>query len=342
MFVGQSVRGASHVRSNTPNQDALLPQSTQAPFSITHLVISDGHGSAMNFRSDRGSDFGVKAADQQIQAFIAKTREYKNSREVERELRPGLAAPIVARWKQLVHEDLARDPFRDGELNTLEAKKGSGAIKQVQTEPTLAYGATLLIALVTSQALALLQLGDGDIVLISKEGSFHQPIHDERLLANETFSLCSDDAESLFLVKALPTSELPALVLLSSDGYSNSFQDRDGFCQAATDFYAIGREYGLDYIQQNLGHWLEETSTKGSGDDITVGMLCRSDILRLDGKRAQTTDQTLMTSQKKQSADDHALLQELLIRPPSVLLLSSTVIVLVMVLLILIFRGARP
>ena len=53
--IGESVRGAAHLRSGLVNQDAFhwLPASGVGPPLI--LVISDGHGSAKYFRSHIGS-----------------------------------------------------------------------------------------------------------------------------------------------------------------------------------------------------------------------------------------------------------------------------------------------
>ncbi|MFM7713741.1 MAG: protein phosphatase 2C domain-containing protein, partial [Microcystis sp.] len=55
--IGESVKGASHVRSGLPNQDAIrwFPESGIGLPLI--LAVSDGHGSAKSFRSDRGSRF---------------------------------------------------------------------------------------------------------------------------------------------------------------------------------------------------------------------------------------------------------------------------------------------
>ena len=58
----ETVKGASHDRQNLPNQDHgkfYQPNENRLPII---LAISDGHGSAKSFRSDRGSKFAVETA----------------------------------------------------------------------------------------------------------------------------------------------------------------------------------------------------------------------------------------------------------------------------------------
>ena len=73
-------------------------------------------------------------------------------------------------------------------------------------------------------------------------------------------------------------SELPALILVSTDGYANSFVDEAAFLQVGSDFLNVIRTDGLAEVQANLETWLSGASQAGSGDDITLGILCRTDI----------------------------------------------------------------
>ena len=72
------------------------------------------------------------------------------------------------------------------------------------------------------------------------------------------------------------TSDLPALVLLSTDGYANSFRDDGGFLQIGGDVLQILREDGIEGVERNLTSWLSEASELGSGDDITLCGLWRT------------------------------------------------------------------
>jgi hypothetical protein len=66
---------------------------------------------------------------------------------------------------------------------------------------------------------------------------------------------------------------LPDMILLSTDGYANSFQNDTGFLKAARDIWGMLRSEGRDYVQRHLEEWLNQTSEGGSGDDITVGLI---------------------------------------------------------------------
>ncbi len=66
----------------------------------------------------------------------------------------------------------------------------------------------------------------------------------------------------------------PALILVSTDGYANSFADDAGFLQVGSDLLNILRAQGLDEVTANLDGWPAEASEQGSGD-VTLGLLYR-------------------------------------------------------------------
>jgi hypothetical protein len=72
--------------------------------------------------------------------------------------------------------------------------------------------------------------------------------------------------------------QTPALILVSTDGYSNSFSNDHNFLKVGTDIWEIVRSEGLSEVDKNLKSWLKEVSEKGSGDDITMGIICRADM----------------------------------------------------------------
>ncbi len=142
-------------------------------------------------------------------------------------------------------------------------------------DPLRAYGATLLAALITPRYLLLLQLGDGDIFIVDSAGRVGRPPlpNDPRLIANQTTSLCGatawQDVRSYFQPL---TARPPALVMLATDGYSNSFADENGFYSAAADLLEAIRTQGSHQTRIQLPGWLRATSKAGSGDDISVGL----------------------------------------------------------------------
>ena len=78
----------------------------------------------------------------------------------------------------------------------------------------------------------------------------------------------------------------PALILAATDGYANSFRNEASFQQVARDLWAMVRDERLEPVQSNLENWLNEASRQGSGDDITVGVLCRENDERPGGNAA--------------------------------------------------------
>ncbi|HEV2763846.1 MAG TPA: protein phosphatase 2C domain-containing protein, partial [Pyrinomonadaceae bacterium] len=173
-------------------------------------------------------------------------------------------------------------PFTKEELEKVEKKDGPQALKLVACNPLLAYGATSLTVAVAESFALYLQLGDGEILNVSGAGEVARALpEDERLFANETTSLCTPDAEKNFRVRLQPfAGEPPALVVLSTDGYVNSFSDSAGFFKVGSDLLEMLRADGFDPINASLKGWLEEATRSGSGDDCTLGLICRMDALR--------------------------------------------------------------
>jgi hypothetical protein len=193
---------------------------------------------------------------------------------------------IVVRWQEKVKENYDRDPFTEAELAPLT----DGERRAALADGKLAYGTTVVATIVLPHCAIYLQLGDGDILVVSDDGD--EPARplpaDERSFANETASLCSPGAGSSgrrrpggdsgpwadFRVRVVPiATKPPALILLTTDGYANAFVNDAGFRKTATDILALGRTEGWDYVQHNLIDWLQEATKQGSGDDVTVALL---------------------------------------------------------------------
>jgi hypothetical protein len=168
---------------------------------------------------------------------------------------------LVRKWSEAVAEHLKSDPLSPDSL---------------EAESVVAYGATLLVVAVTERFVLYLQLGDGEILTVSESGEVVRPLaKDERLFGNETTSLCTPEAWRDFRVgfQSLAQSR-PALILLSTDGYPNSFRDEAGFMKVGSDILQMIRENGLASVKDHLEGWLRDSTRAGSGDDVTLGILC--------------------------------------------------------------------
>jgi hypothetical protein len=299
--IGETVPGASHIRSGTPNQDAIFYARESSRETPIVLSVADGHGSAKCFRSNRGSRFAVKKSVRLISDFLDERRGKFDTEEIE-SCKDYLTGEFVKRWREAVENDLKKEPFTDKEFEILIEKSGAEAKRLVEENPLLAYGTTSLTVAVENDFVIYMQLGDGDILNISAAGEIVRPLaEDPRLLANETTSLCLPKAEKdfRFLVQKISAAEAPAMILLSTDGYLNSFSSEAGFFQAGTDILTmLAAENGFYDVSDNLKAWLAEATEMGSGDDSTVAIIYRPAALKkpeksqMTGKSETTTVET--------------------------------------------------
>jgi hypothetical protein len=186
----------------------------------------------------------------------------------------------------------------------LEKKDGAGARKLVEENPLLAYGATSLTVAVEDSFILYLQLGDGEILIVSESGEVSKALpDDERLFANETTSLCLAGAERDFRSRLQQlTDTRPALLLVSTDGYVNSFSDDAGFMKVGSDLLEMMRAEGFDSVNASLKGWLEEATRAGSGDDTTVAVICRMDALAKAEAGSPAVEQPAGTSEEAKPA----------------------------------------
>ncbi|HWT00896.1 MAG TPA: PP2C family serine/threonine-protein phosphatase [Pyrinomonadaceae bacterium] len=305
--IGESVPGATHLRAGIPNQDAILQMRESGRGLPLVVSLSDGHGSDKCFRSHKGSRFAVRKGAQLVGEFLDDWRGRFDRVSMESELKNKVSRELVRRWREAVEQDLKSEPFSGAELETLEKKDGAGARKMVEDNPLLAYGATSLTVAVEETFILFLQLGDGEILTVAETGEVAKALPpDERLFANETTSLCLAGAENDFRcgVRQINDSR-PALILVSTDGYVNSFADDAGFLKVGTDLLEMMRAEGFDSINASLKGWLEEATRAGSGDDTTVCIICRMDALA----KAETEAATQAGTAQGENAEPAAAAQ---------------------------------
>jgi len=268
---GSTVRGATHKRKQKPNQDAIGWWSasngrirsrqvveTQLPVIV---AVADGHGGEVYARSARGAQLAVNCAIKLLSEVLTTLRTNPVSHSLlKREAEGRLARDLVQRWLAAVDQDLKREPAPG---STEEARR--------------LYGTTLLVAAVMDEFMLFVQIGDGDIRIVTAEGEVHAPFsHHNRMLGNETYSLCMKEAWKHALVHFQMIGQRPpALVLLATDGYSNSFSTAADFDRVGTDLLNVIHAEGVAKTAARLTQWLQATTEEGSGDDITLGVIYR-------------------------------------------------------------------
>ena len=289
--VGRSVRGASHERAGQPNQDAihwLAEPSTGLPLI---LAVADGHGSHRYFRSETGARLAVETGAQVIYDFLVSQAGVDNLSVIKRTAEEWLPKMLVRRWLEAVGEHTSAHPLSEDELKSLTMTRGAEDGEAAQSNMALAYGATVLIVGVTESFILYMQLGDGEMLTVSDQGEVSKPLPaDERLFANETTSLCAPDAWRDFRVCFQTLSHTsPAAILLATDGYPNSFRDETGFLQVGSDILEIIRTDGLDKVKDSMETWLMDSTRAGSGDDVTLGIICRTDVVASSSEQVSQT-----------------------------------------------------
>jgi serine/threonine protein phosphatase PrpC len=269
------IRGSSHQRSGLPNQDAVQCTVTPgAQGTVAVAVVSDGHGSPRHFRSQIGSSLAVSTVAATLQTFLRESVSSNGHVPFVPEQVHELERKIVSGWLAAVQSDLENTPFSEAELAKVEKEEGAEGRSAVESSPELAYGATLLAAAATDKVLLYLQLGDGEILSVSAQGTTTRPLPpDDRLIANQTTSLCQPEAWKDFRSSWVTAGALPSLVLLSTDGYANSFRSDEDFLKIGQDYLEIIREQGISSLAEELPAILTEATQQGSGDDITLAIL---------------------------------------------------------------------
>ena len=267
-----TVIGASHIKNGTVCQDC--SQSCEKT-ECRLVVVCDGHGGADYFRSDRGSKLAAVVFmdcmenPDLIAALSAAAAEKQRQSRMEQ-----LIKSIIARWNSLVEQDMRQHPFDEDELSGVseKARRRYEAGKRLQA----AYGTTLIGAVLAENFWLGLQIGDGKCVAVSETGEFTQPIPwDEECFLNVTTSLCDENAAKEF--RFCFSRTLPAAVFIGSDGIDDCFAGDERLY----DFYRVTLKSFAETDEETaivqLKEYLPTLSEKGSGDDMSVGIIVNTD-----------------------------------------------------------------
>jgi hypothetical protein len=177
-----------------------------------------------------------------------------------------LVPAVISRWREAVLADVKRDPFTEAEQ--MHRYEGDDA--------TIAYGSTLLLAMVLDGWLILAQIGDGDVVGVRGDGRAIEPVpEDPQLDGLVTTSLCGSDPRSDFRVAAVDTEQnrLHAL-LLATDGYGNAQVVENWPTAFSEDLSLMLKDRDANWLAGALPAWAARcASSDGSADDTTVALL---------------------------------------------------------------------
>jgi len=278
-----TVRGTWHEKTGQKNQDAVRLKIRHGQTGFLVMAVSDGHGSARSFRSDRGAALAVECALRLGEKFAVRFGHDAPISLVRGQMRRKWWHYLLADWRKAVRADILAHPFSPLDFAAFpEPPPDTTPGREWPFGAYLAYGATLLFVMATRHYTIYAQIGDGDILAVSTDGTVSRPLarHHE-FFANQSASLCTHGAIREFQVSVVPARrDPPAAILLSSDGYANCFGSDDGFFKVGSDLLAYAREQGPGFISSQIDGWLRESSREGSGDDITLALAFRKSELR--------------------------------------------------------------
>jgi serine/threonine protein phosphatase PrpC len=259
---GSSVRGASHVRRDMPNQDALALAPAAANGTPTLdaeafiAAVADGHGAAAYHLSEVGAHLAVNCAVEALRRFVGGGGG------------EGIVDEILTRWRQAV--------VTDHQTRSGTATDWVEASSDVLTP----YGCTLAAVAVAPGQLLVLQIGDSDVLFGYPDGRIERPLPvDQGLVGEQTYSLCAPDAALRFRVRTMAAdgaSNWPDFVMLSTDGVAKSFANEAAFLAVARQYRDTLHKVGLTEVLGRLDDWLTEVSRRGSGDDVTLCLANRT------------------------------------------------------------------
>lgn len=266
--------GYSHLSEGTkPLQDCALSYADE---KIAIAAISDGHGSAPYFRSDRGSRFAAQIIIDFLKEFSERNDSLDDNMD---EIKKEISLEIQKRWQTQVKNDYEANPISDEELGVFKEeilknensdtanrwKKYYMRYKNGEDIFKL-YGCTLISVLVTSEYVLGLQVGDGKCVAMYSDGECDQPIPwDDECIANICTSMCDDELRCRISV----FNKTPIAIFMASDGIDDTFGDGNGLYTFYRKICYNLIKNGESYIK-DLQNTLATISEKGSKDDISI------------------------------------------------------------------------
>lgn len=255
-----TARGSAHA-AGVGNQDRVAVRHVPTPSGPAVVAaLADGHGGARHVRSEVGAQTAVDVAGSVLADALA-TREAPLAGLLEQSV-----PQIVQRWREETLAHVESTPLTADELDRLGPR----------TAPLIAYGATLLVAVVRDGEVALAQLGDGDVLARVDGGVADRPMPgDPRLVGGVTTSLCLDGAQDDFRYASYGPARRADLVILASDGYGNAFAAPGWHTAVVHDLADLVGSLGTAQVAQRLPQWLAESASVG-GDDVTMALLVRT------------------------------------------------------------------
>lgn len=267
--------GFSHLSSKKPCQDYSM-HMTGDDWSVA--IVSDGHGSANFTRSDRGSRFACEATRDALQEFLREVNPEDLRNPATRDgIVIQLCKNILLRWNTRVDADVSDNPFTPEEVEKVADKYKNRYLNGDAVEH--AYGATLIVAIVTKDFFLAIRNGDGQCVAADREGVFTTPIPwNDNCEFNVTTSLCDHEAIDNF--RYCYSTELPAAVFVGSDGVDDSYTSVEELFHLYRSLCLRALDEGVETTEEYVAMLLPEITRRGSTDDVSISGLINVQMLQ--------------------------------------------------------------
>lgn len=207
-------------------------------------------------------------------------REFYTQNGEREKMLSQLERSIIQHWHERVAADLADHPLdTDDRYRALE----DGDRAALVISPVKAYGATFIAAVLTDSCFFVLKLGDGNACLLTRDlhaqlmNHLFPQLVDDELQFNLTTSLCNSDADVAFkhcFCRLNDRRDVQGLIL-TTDGIINSYQSEQAYLGFIENIFAGYREQQRKDAHAELAEFLPRLSEKGSGDDLSVAIVCR-------------------------------------------------------------------
>lgn len=279
--------GSHHIATGLTYEDAVDVRpatSRDKDTSTVAVAVADGHGHARHFRSARGSELAVQIATELGAKLAKEIGRLSDPEAVDLALRTKTGPDVVRQWRRAVEQDLKKNPVSAAEL------VAAGLTPQATIDELVyGYGTTLIAAVTAGPWLLCLQIGDGDLFVVTDAGTVLRPLPaDPRLDGSRTTSICQVDAVDSMRYAVVPVSDKSiGAVMLATDGYGNAQVRNDWEIAFGSDLAALLAQHGSAWIAEQLPKWVAKcASSEGSGDDVTVALLFAMGTEWKDGKRS--------------------------------------------------------
>lgn len=290
--------GGSHVTAGTVCQDYSGHFDED---KLTVAIVADGHGSSSFVRSDRGSRFAYQAAEKAIKEFVEKTDfDALRTTDTRDEAMYLLCKNVLLHWYELVEEDCANNPFTEEEAENVPEKYRQAYLTGMNMQH--AYGTTLIATVITDKCFFAIRNGDGECVILDKDGHFSKPIPwNDNCESSTTTSLCGTNALADFRFCYL--DEVPKAVYIGTDGVDDSYSSEEELYSLYRELSLIGIDAGKAAVESALEEFLPKLTARGSMDDVSIaGIINCEGLLPLKDELSHQREEIIAAQQEKEKA----------------------------------------